>query len=116
VRPIRAILTIRVNNRLVPFVRNRDLAASKGSIINISSMLSYLVEGQSNVVGYTASKTGVLGLTRALAHSFGAEGIRVNAISPGYHETDMTKPLWSKPASEAMVAKRTGTAAVGHDF
>lgn len=84
-----------------------QLAATKGSIINISSMLSYLVEGKSNVVGYTASKTGVLGLTRALAHSYGEEGIRVNAISPGYHKTDMTKPLWSKPDSEAMVARRT---------
>lgn len=83
------------------------LAASKGSIINVSSMLSYLVEGGSHVVAYTASKTGVLGLTRALAHSFGEEGIRVNAISPGYHKTDMTKPLWSIPASEAKVAKRT---------
>lgn len=83
------------------------LSASRGTIINISSMLSYLVEGKSNVVGYTASKTGVLGLTRALAHSYGQDGIRVNAISPGYHKTDMTKPLWSRPESEALVAGRT---------
>ncbi len=83
------------------------LAASKGSIINVSSMLSYLVEAGSDVVAYTASKTGVLGLTRALAHAFGKEGIRVNAISPGYHKTDMTKPLWSVPTSEAKVAERT---------
>jgi NAD(P)-dependent dehydrogenase (short-subunit alcohol dehydrogenase family) len=83
------------------------LGQSRGSVINISSMLRYLVEGNSNVVAYTASKTGVLGLTRALAHSLGEKGIRVNAISPGYHKTDMTKPLWSIPASEAMVAKRT---------
>jgi NAD(P)-dependent dehydrogenase (short-subunit alcohol dehydrogenase family) len=83
------------------------LARSKGCIINIASMLSYLVEGKSNVVGYTASKTGVLGLTRALAHSIGEDGIRVNAISPGYHKTDMTKPLWSRPDSEALVRGRT---------
>jgi NAD(P)-dependent dehydrogenase (short-subunit alcohol dehydrogenase family) len=83
------------------------LAASQGTIINISSMLSYLVEGGSNVVGYTASKTGVLGLTRALAHSFGEQRIRVNAISPGYHKTDMTKPLWSIEKSAALVAERS---------
>lgn len=92
------------------------LAASRGSIINISSMLSYIVGGQSNIVGYTASKTGVLGLTRALAHSYGEEGIRVNAISPGYHKTDMTMSLWSKPASEARVARRTALRRWGTTF
>lgn len=83
------------------------LVRSRGVIINIASMLSYLVEDGSDVVGYTASKTGVLGLTRALAHSYGRDGIRVNAISPGYHKTDMTKPLWSLEESEALVANRT---------
>lgn len=83
------------------------LAASKGSVINISSMLSYLVEAGSDVVGYTASKTGVLGLTRALAHAFGAEGIRVNAISPGYHKTDMTKGLWTDPVPAEKIAQRS---------
>lgn len=54
------------------------------------------------MVGYTASKTGVLGLTRALAHFFGKDSIRVNAISPGYRKTDMTKALWGKPVSQAL--------------
>jgi len=83
------------------------LVRSKGTIINVSSMLSYLVEAGSNVVGYTASKTGVLGLTRALAHSLGGEGIRVNAISPGYHKTDMTRPLWSVAKSAELIAERS---------
>ncbi len=92
--------------RLAMAARDR-LARSKGAIINVSSMLSYLVEGGSDVVGYTASKTGVLGLTRALAHSFGEQGIRVNAISPGYHKTDMTKPLWSVAESADLIAERS---------
>lgn len=71
------------------------LAKSQGVIINTASMLSYVVDD--GVPAYCASKTGVVGLTRALAHRFGPQGIRVNAIAPGYHKTDMTKPLWSDP-------------------
>jgi NAD(P)-dependent dehydrogenase (short-subunit alcohol dehydrogenase family) len=81
------------------------LAASKGSIINTASMLSYLADD--SVPAYGASKTGILGLTRALAHRFGPDGIRVNAIAPGYHVTQMTKPLWSDPAAEAKIAARS---------
>ncbi len=74
-----------------------QLARTRGSITNIASMLSYLADAA--VPAYGASKTGLLGLTRALAHAWGPDGIRVNAISPGYHRTDMTKPLWSETRS-----------------
>jgi hypothetical protein len=88
------------------------LARSKGAIVNFASMLSYIVDD--GVPAYCASKTGVLGLTRALAHRFGPEGIRVNAVAPGYHRTDMTKALWSDPIPAAKIAakaalKRWGT-------
>jgi NAD(P)-dependent dehydrogenase (short-subunit alcohol dehydrogenase family) len=88
------------------------LAQSKGAIVNFASMLSYVVDD--GVPAYCASKTGVVGLTRVLAHRFGPEGIRVNAIAPGYHKTDMTKPLWSDPIPAAKIAvkaalKRWGT-------
>ncbi|WP_313193397.1 SDR family oxidoreductase [Shinella zoogloeoides] len=78
------------------------LAKTRGSIVNIASMLSYLVEPE--VPAYTASKTGILGLTRALAHAYGPDGVRVNAISPGYHKTDMTKGLWTQPKSHDLIA------------
>lgn len=81
------------------------LARSKGVIINTASMLSYLADD--SVPAYCASKTGILGLTRALAHSFGPEGIRVNAIAPGYHKTAMTQPLWSDPGPAARIAARS---------
>lgn len=81
------------------------LRAAGGCVINIASMLSYLVEA--DFPAYTASKTGLLGLTRALAHAFGPEGIRVNAIAPGYHKTELTKGLWSDPKRSGKVVERS---------
>ena len=86
-------------------VARPKLAATKGTIINLTSMLSYLADPA--VPAYVASKTGLVGLTRALAHAYGPEGIRVNAISPGYHRTDMTAPLWRVPASEEAIRRHT---------
>lgn len=80
------------------------LRARRGNIINLASMLSYLADP--GVPSYTASKTGIVGLTRALAHRWGADGIRVNAIAPGYHKTEMTKPLWSDPEAARRIADR----------
>ncbi|WP_288950760.1 SDR family oxidoreductase [uncultured Paracoccus sp.] len=80
------------------------LKARRGNIINVASMLSYLADP--TVPSYTASKTGIVGLTRALAHQWGADGIRVNAIAPGYHKTEMTKPLWSESEAADRIAQR----------
>ncbi|MDX3927757.1 MAG: glycerol dehydrogenase [Shinella sp.] len=81
------------------------LAESGGSIVNFASMLSYLAD--ESVPAYTASKTGIVGLTRALAHKYGRDGVRVNAVAPGYHRTDMTKPLWSVRESEKKISDRS---------
>lgn len=81
------------------------LRKSGGSIVNFASMLSYLAD--ETVPAYTASKTGIVGLTRALAHRYGRDGVRVNAVAPGYHRTDMTKGLWSVPESEHRIAERS---------
>jgi 2-deoxy-D-gluconate 3-dehydrogenase len=68
------------------------LAAGRhGKIINIASMLSF--QGGIRVASYTASKHGVLGLTRLLANEWAGRGINVNAIAPGYMETDNTAAL-----------------------
>ena len=63
----------------------------KGKIINIASMLSF--QGGIRVPSYTAAKSGVLGLTRLLANEWAARGINVNAIAPGYIETNNTAAL-----------------------
>ncbi|WP_127144353.1 SDR family NAD(P)-dependent oxidoreductase [Pelagibacterium montanilacus] len=81
------------------------LEATGGAVVNFASMLSYLAD--TAVPAYAASKTGVLGLTRTLAHAWGPQGIRVNAVAPGYHKTDMTKPIWSNPDGEKAVSVRT---------
>lgn len=81
------------------------LERSGGTIVNIASMLSYLADAE--VPAYCASKSGIVGLTRSLAHAFGAAGVRVNAIAPGYHRTDMTRPLWESPASAQKIAARS---------
>ena len=81
------------------------LRASRGSIVNIASMLSYLADAA--VPAYGASKAGVLGLTRHLAHAFGPDGVRVNAVAPGYHRTAMTRALWSVPDSAERIAQRS---------
>lgn len=62
-----------------------------GKIINIASMLSY--QGGIRVPAYTASKSAVMGLTRALANEWAAYHINVNAIAPGYMETNNTAGL-----------------------
>jgi len=80
------------------------LKRSRGAIINTASMLSYLADER--VPAYGASKTGIVGLTRALAHRFGADGIRVNAIAPGYHKTDMTRDLWTHDEHGPTIARK----------
>ncbi len=81
------------------------LARQGGAIINIASMLSHIADA--SVPAYGASKAGVLGLTRALAHAWGREGIRVNAVAPGYHKTDMTRPIWQDDIGAARIEART---------
>ncbi|MFT3808180.1 2-dehydro-3-deoxy-D-gluconate 5-dehydrogenase KduD [Arenimonas sp.] len=67
------------------------VARGSGKIINIASMLSF--QGGIRVPSYTASKSGLAGITRLLANEWAARGVNVNAIAPGYMATDNTAPL-----------------------
>lgn len=73
------------------FAKQVMVQKSAGNIINIASMLSY--QGGIRVPSYTSSKSGVLGLTKALANEWAQHGINVNAIAPGYMETNNTEAL-----------------------
>jgi 2-deoxy-D-gluconate 3-dehydrogenase len=75
-----------------------------GKIINIASMLSF--QGGILVPSYTAAKSGVAGLTRALANEWAAKGINVNAIAPGYMATDNTAPLRADPQRSQAILSR----------
>jgi NAD(P)-dependent dehydrogenase (short-subunit alcohol dehydrogenase family) len=75
-----------------------------GAIINICSLASEV--GIPTAVPYSSSKTGLLGMTRALAAEWASRGIRVNAIAPGYFRTAMTEEFYADPAwQSAMLAK-----------
>jgi 2-dehydro-3-deoxy-D-gluconate 5-dehydrogenase len=75
-----------------------------GKIVNIASMLSF--QGGIRVPSYTASKSGVLGLTRLLANEWAAKGINVNAIAPGYMATANTAPLRADAVRSAEILAR----------
>lgn len=67
-----------------------------GNIVNISSVAG--VVGTARQTNYSSAKAGIIGLTKSLAKEVGAYNIRVNAVAPGYIETDMTKDLKQKEA------------------
>jgi 2-deoxy-D-gluconate 3-dehydrogenase len=71
------------------------IARRSGKIVNIASLLSF--SGGMNVAAYTASKSGVAGLTRALANEWGRWNVNVNAIAPGYFKTEATEALQRDP-------------------
>ena len=81
------------------------LATSGGAIVNTASMLSFF--GGPQVPGYSASKGGVAQLTKSLAGKWATDGIRVNAIAPGWIETEMTQGLRSDASREAAILGRT---------
>ncbi len=81
------------------------LAVSEGSIINLASMLSFF--GGGLVPGYAASKGGIAQLTKSLAIAYAPDGIRVNAIAPGWIETALTQPLRDNPERESVILSRT---------
>ncbi len=83
-----------------------------GSIINISSMAAQY--GLPKVIAYSASKTAIDGMTRAMAVELGPKGIRVNAIAPGFIYSEMTeKALNSDPERKAKVFGRTPMGTMG---
>ena len=79
--------------------------AGGGSIINLASINALL--GPANMAAYVAAKAAILGLTKALAREWGAAGVRVNAISPGWVVTERQLALWLTPEAEAEWAKQT---------
>ncbi len=80
------------------------LAHGSGKIINIASMLSF--QGGITVPGYTASKHAVAGLTKALANEWATHGIQVNAIAPGYMNTDNTAALQANEQRNRQILER----------
>jgi 2-deoxy-D-gluconate 3-dehydrogenase len=96
-------------NLTAQFVHTRELGREMldrgaGKVVFVASMLSF--QGGVNVPGYTASKSGIAGLTKALANEWAGRGVNVNAVAPGYIRTDNTRPLQDDEARSAEILAR----------
>ena len=77
------------------------MKAKSGSIINMSSIVG--MRGNAGQTSYAASKAGIIGFTKSVAHELGSRNIRCNAIAPGFVETDMTHYLKEGTAAESFL-------------
>ena len=100
-------------NLIAPFVLARDAARDMlargegGSIINIASVLGLVGVGQIPQASYTASKGGLVNMTRELSAQWSPSGIRVNAIAPGFFGSEMTEDLLGDERGRKWVARNT---------
>lgn len=88
----------------------REAAASLqadggGKVINVASLLGHV--GVRDNTAYVSSKSGLVGFTRALALEWARRGVQVNALCPGFFETEMTEHVWSDEAANRWIVKRT---------
>ena len=96
-------------NLTAPFVLSRELgqdmvARGRGKIVFVASLLSF--QGGITVPGYTASKSAIAGLTKALANEWAGSGVNVNAVAPGYVTTDNTQALRDDPVRHEQILVR----------
>jgi 2-deoxy-D-gluconate 3-dehydrogenase len=82
----------------------RFVEQGRGKIVNVASLLSF--QGGVTVPGYAAAKGGVAQLTKALANEWASKGVNVNAIAPGYMETDNTAALRGDPVRSRQILER----------
>lgn len=90
--------------RLCQVAGRHMLARGSGKIVNIASLLSF--QGGVTVPSYAAAKGGVGQLTKALANEWSSKGVNVNAIAPGYMETDNTAALRQDPVRSRQILDR----------
>ena len=90
--------------RLSQAVGRHMIEQGSGKIVNIASLLSF--QGGITVPAYTASKSGVAGLTKALANEWAKHHVNVNAIAPGYMETDNTAALRADETRNRQILER----------
>lgn len=80
------------------------LRQGRGKIINVASLLSF--QGGITVPAYAAAKHGVAGMTKALCNEWAGQGVNVNAIAPGYMDTDLTEALKADPERSRAIGER----------
>ncbi len=103
---INLIGTFNVTKNVIPYMMKQR----RGKIINLSSVVG--ISGNAGQTNYSASKAGIIGFTKSLAKELGSRNILVNAVAPGFIETDMTNILKDEVKEEIsknIPLKRTGT-------
>jgi 2-deoxy-D-gluconate 3-dehydrogenase len=108
------IITVDLSSQ---FVLTREVGRGmvhrgRGKVIFIASLLSF--QGGINVPGYTAAKSGIAGLTRALSNEWAGRGVQVNAIAPGYIATDNTRALRADTHRNQAILERIPAGRWGH--
>jgi NAD(P)-dependent dehydrogenase (short-subunit alcohol dehydrogenase family) len=93
--------TIYMCQSVYPYIKERD----GGAIVNFSSMLAHY--GSKNLLSYAASKGAIVQITKCLAVDWASDGIRVNAVSPGYIETPLSEGATKDPAFNERILSRT---------
>jgi NAD(P)-dependent dehydrogenase (short-subunit alcohol dehydrogenase family) len=83
------------------------LAAERGSVVNVASMLGVVGSGQVKQAAYAAAKGGQVNLTRELAAQWARKGVRVNALAPGWFPTEMTDDMFHDERSMKWLRNRT---------
>ncbi len=97
-------INLRAVFRLCQVFGRQMLRQGSGKIINIASLLA--VQGGITVPAYTASKHAVAGLTKALCNEWASRGVNVNAIAPGYMDTDLNVALRANPQRDREISER----------
>jgi 2-deoxy-D-gluconate 3-dehydrogenase len=100
------IIEINLNSQFIlsQAVAKKMIAKGSGKIIFTASLLSF--QGGINVPGYTAAKSGIAGLVKALSNEWANKGVCVNAIAPGYISTDNTQALQDDPDRSKSIVER----------
>jgi len=86
-----------------------------GAIVNIASVLGLVGVGQIPQAGYAASKGGIVNLTRELSAQWSRKGVRVNAIAPGWFESEMTEDMFAEESGHKWVQRRAPIARHGRE-
>ena len=107
-------------NLIAPFHLTKHVAKSmidqgRGSVINVASVLGIVASGQIPQSGYTASKGGLVHLTKELAVQWARKGVRVNAIAPGWFPSEMTADMFQDERSTTWMKRNTPMGRTGEE-